>query len=78
MNDLQPILVRRKSAAQLIGIELRTFDRLNSGGLLGPRPSKLGGSLLWSVEELADWARHAGNGGLPNRQTWQEMRKRGG
>lgn len=74
-NDASHLLLNRRQAAASCGIGLRTWDRMNAAGMVGPKPCKLGGTLVWNAEELAEWARYAGNGRLPDRLSWQQMRR---
>ena len=55
--------------AQSLGTSVRTIHRLNSSGRL-PRPSRLGGQLRWSLEEISAWVA----AGMPDRKKWEQIR----
>ncbi len=57
----EPLAVRRKRAAGILGLATRTFDRMVSSGQL-PKPVYLGRIPVWRVEALRTWlaAREAG------------------
>ena len=62
------ILVPRRKAAELLGMGVRTFDRLRAAGLIGPSHVKLGGLHFYRVVELRAWC----EAGCPNRELWRE------
>jgi predicted DNA-binding transcriptional regulator AlpA len=64
-NPSPQLLLRRPEAAAACGKGVSTWDRMTAAGLT-PAPVKLGGSVLWSAEELAEWVRH----GCPPRTEW--------
>lgn len=70
------LMLRRPEAAAACGKGTSTWDKMTAAGLT-PTPIKLGGSVLWSAEELAAWVRH----GCPDRKSWapvwQEIVRRG-
>jgi predicted DNA-binding transcriptional regulator AlpA len=67
---LPPLLVRRREAARLCGLSPASWDRLVSAGLT-PAPVRLGGAVLWSVEDLRAWVA----AGCPDRRTWEALRE---
>ena len=69
----QPLAIRAKELAALLGVSLRQVWRLNAAGKL-PRPVRLGGSVRWLRKEIEAFV----GAGCPDRQTWEEMKKRGG
>jgi predicted DNA-binding transcriptional regulator AlpA len=65
-----PLLLPRAEAAHICGgLSKATWARLNSAGKI-PRPVRLGGRVLWRLEELRDWVR----AGCPDRQRWELFR----
>ena len=66
-NELKPILVRAKEAAQYCGLGLSTWRVQNCAGRI-PLGVRIGKTVRWRVEELQDWAR----AGCPDRETWME------
>lgn len=66
-DTLPPLMLRRAEAAAACGKGTSTWDRMTAAGL-NPAPIKLGGTVLWSAEELAAWVRHA----CPDRETWTQ------
>ena len=62
------ILVGAAEAAALCGISRSSLFRGDRTGEIGPRSFKIGRRRLWSVEELAAWARH----GCEPRSRWIE------
>jgi predicted DNA-binding transcriptional regulator AlpA len=72
---VDPLLWGRRDLARALGISLASLDRLEAGGRIGPRPVRLGGRLLYAVEECREWTRCRGpDGQLPDRRTWEAMR----
>ena len=76
-NVLAPILLSRQEAARVLGLGLRTFDRLNAAALLGPSPVRVGGSVRFRFQELQTWAA-SGNGRLPTRDEWNRQKHEAG
>jgi predicted DNA-binding transcriptional regulator AlpA len=64
------LMLRRHEAAAACGKGTSTWDKLVAAGMT-PKPTKLGGTLLWNVEELAAWTRH----GCPPRSEWEAIWK---
>src|SRR5262245_32528276 len=60
------ILVKNEQAAALIGVSPATFFRLRAGGLVGPDPIRLRGSVRWNLEEFQRWIA----AGCPNHKVW--------
>lgn len=65
---LPPGLLRREDAAPYCGVSLPTWDRWTAAGL-NPAAVKIGGAVLWSRHELAEWCRR----GCPDRKTWAAL-----
>ena len=63
------LLVAAPDAARLCGISRATWHRLRSAGKIGPAPIRLGGRVLWRVEELREWVRC----GCPPRREWEAL-----
>ncbi len=66
----QPLAIRAKELAALLGVSLRQVWRLSSSGKL-PKPLRLGGSVRWSLKEIEAFV----EAGCPDRQSWEAMRK---
>lgn len=62
------LMLRRPDAAAACGMGTSTWDRMTAAGL-NPAPIKLGGTVLWSAEELAAWVRF----GCPGRSVWEPI-----
>jgi predicted DNA-binding transcriptional regulator AlpA len=62
---LPPGLLRRERAARYCGAGVSTWDRWAAAGLT-PASIRLGGAVLWSRHELAEWCRY----GCPPRDEW--------
>jgi len=69
----QPLAIRAKELAALLGVSLRQVWRLSSSGKL-PKPLRLGGSVRWSLKEIEAFV----EAGCPDRQTWEEVKTQGG
>lgn len=68
-------LVSSAEAARLCGLSKASWLRLEARGAIGPRPGRLGGRVLWPVEELLDWLRHRdARGNWPDRKQWDALR----
>ena len=68
-----PEQVPAKLAAPLCGVSVATWHRLNSARKI-PAPVRLGGRVLWRVQELRDWM----GAGCPDRKTWEALKAAGG
>lgn len=66
---LEPVLVGRRKAASLCGVSVATWHRLMAAGKV-PASVRLGGRVLWRVEELRAWSA----AGCPDRRTWEALR----
>jgi len=73
VNQTQPLAIRAKELAALLGVSLRQVWRLSSSGKL-PKPLRLGGSVRWSLKEIEAFV----EAGCPDRASWEEMKTRGG
>ena len=62
----QCLLVDAREAGSLVGIDERTWRRLDARGQV-PAPIKVGKSARWPLRELAKWIQ----AGCPNRETWE-------
>jgi predicted DNA-binding transcriptional regulator AlpA len=62
------LLAPAPGAASLCGISEASWYRLKAAGKL-PAPVKLGGRVLWRVEELRRWCAE----GCPDLRTWQAL-----
>lgn len=62
------LMLRRHEAAAACGKGTSTWDKLTAAAMT-PKPTKLGGTLLWNVEELVAWTRH----GCPPRAEWEAI-----
>jgi predicted DNA-binding transcriptional regulator AlpA len=51
---IEPLLMPAAEAARLCGISEASWYRLKSAGML-PAPVKLGGRVLWRIEDLRLW-----------------------
>jgi predicted DNA-binding transcriptional regulator AlpA len=65
---IPPGLLRRAAAARYCGAGVSTWDRWTAAGLT-PAPVRIGGAVLWSRHELAEWCRH----GCPPRAEWEPI-----
>ena len=54
-KQIDPISLRAKQAAEVVGVSGRTWAALQSAGKLPPS-FKLGGCRLWRVSDLRLWA----------------------
>ncbi len=61
-------LLSAKTFGQRLSLSKRQIFRLNSCGKI-PAPIRIGGSVRWSEDEIADWLA----AGAPDRQTWEAM-----
>ena len=62
----EPLLVKPADAARLLGMSRSTLDKLEASGVIGPRPIRFGGKVLWSLTELRKWI----EAGCPGRVEW--------
>src|SRR5690349_9422785 len=68
-DDPEPLQVPAKVACKLAGVSLATWHRLHSAGKV-PAPVRLGGRVLWRLDELKSWIGH----GCPDRRAWEALR----
>ena len=61
----EPLLLPAPKAARLCGISEATWYRLKAAGKV-PVPVRLGGRVLWKVEELRRWCA----AGCPDQRSW--------
>jgi predicted DNA-binding transcriptional regulator AlpA len=71
--SVEPLLVPAATAAPLCGVSEASWYRLKAAGKL-PAPVRLGGRVLWRVEELRRWCA----AGCPDLRTWQALEHAGG
>lgn len=64
-----PLLVDARRLAVLLSLSVRTVRTLDAAGKL-PKPLRLGGRVLWKLEEIRSWL-DAGN---PPRNEWMARR----
>ncbi len=62
-NGSTPQLISAKTLAEKLDISRRTLQRLQSKGEVPP-PIRLGGSVRWNLDEVAEWIE---NGCFPER-----------
>src|SRR6187397_762165 len=67
-TSARALMLRRPEAAAVCGKGTSTWDRMTAAAM-NPAPIKLGGTVLWSAEELAAWVRH----GCPDRSEWEPL-----
>jgi predicted DNA-binding transcriptional regulator AlpA len=68
-NNEVPFLVGADGAAKVLGVSPGQLRNMNSSGHL-PSPVRLGGRVLWRVNELRDWVA----AGCPDRRAWESDR----
>lgn len=66
-DAVSPLMVTAQMAARMFSVSLRTWRMLDSAGKI-PKPTRLGGRVLWRLAELRRW----GAAGCPDRVTWQQ------
>lgn len=66
----RPLMVGADKAAHMCGISRTLWYDLRNAGRL-PQPVRLGGRVLWRVEEIQQWMM----AGCPSREKWQRMDK---
>ena len=54
-SSLPPRYLRTKEAARFLGLSPRTLEKHRTYGT-GPRYSKLGGRVVYSLDDLQEWA----------------------
>jgi predicted DNA-binding transcriptional regulator AlpA len=63
-------IITANELSLVIGVTPRQIWRLKAEGKL-PRSLRIGGSVRWSVKEVAAWI----DGGCPDRKTWENIKK---
>ena len=71
--SLPPVAVDAGEAAMMLGISRSMFYKLLDAGRIGPRGSRLGRCLRFSVAEMTAWA----EAGMPRREEWVHMWPKG-
>jgi len=71
IQTIEPLLLSAAKAAHLLGISRAHFYSMHSSGTLGPQPMRLGGRVLWSIDELKRWV----DADCPQRQKWVQIRR---
>lgn len=66
------LLVDFAEAARQLSISRALLYSMSADGRLGPAPLHIGRRALLNRRELSDWC----DCGLPNREKWQEIKKR--
>jgi len=64
-----PLVADAKGLAKLLGLGVRTIRTHDAAGKL-PKPLKLGGRVVWRLDELRAWL----DAGAPDRATWTALR----
>lgn len=71
-NSNAQLLIDATAAAELCGVSVRAWRRLDSAGKV-PRPVLLGSRLKrWRQQELEDWI----NAGCPSRRSWEAKKEK--
>jgi predicted DNA-binding transcriptional regulator AlpA len=70
---IEPLLVPAAAASRLCGVSEASWYRLKSRGKV-PLPVRLGGRVLWRVDELRRWCA----AGCPDLRTWQALENANG
>lgn len=55
--DLPPRLLRTPDASRYLGVSIRTLEKYRSYGG-GPTYRKIGGTVVYTLDDLEDWAAH--------------------
>jgi len=66
-------LLSSRAVAHILGLSPRTVHRYNSSGLI-IKPLRISGSVRYVQSELLAWIQ----AGMPDRRTWEAMKKTGG
>src|SRR5262245_22929557 len=67
-SAVEVLLVPAAEASRICGISEASWYRLKAGGKT-PLPVRLGGRVLWRVEELRRWCA----AGCPDRRSWEAL-----
>jgi predicted DNA-binding transcriptional regulator AlpA len=62
-------VVDARRLARLLTCGVRTIRTLDAGGRL-PRPLRIGGRVVWRLDEVSDWLA----AGAPDRDEWEARR----
>lgn len=65
----KPLAVDAKGLAAMLSLGLRTIRSADAAGKLPP-PVRVGGRVLWRVDEIRDWL----DAGAPDRATWDALK----
>jgi len=65
-QKLPPLLTGANGVARMLDSGLRTIRGMDAAGKL-PKPIRLGGKVLWSIDELKAWIA----AGAPPRDVWE-------
>jgi predicted DNA-binding transcriptional regulator AlpA len=69
---LSPLVADAKLLARLLGgVGVRSIRAWDAAGKL-PRPIRLGSRVVWLISEIRDFLA----AGAPDRQTWEQVKKR--
>ncbi len=68
--EIMPLMVEAAKAARLCGISRATWYANRKAGKV-PKPVRLGGRVLWRVDELQAWV----TAGCPPLARWENMKK---
>ncbi len=66
---VSPLVVAAKALAVMLDSSERTIRTWDAAGKL-PTPLRLGGGVVWRVDEIRDWLK----AGAPNRAHWAAIR----
>jgi predicted DNA-binding transcriptional regulator AlpA len=70
MEEVEPLVADAKRLATLLAVSLRSVRSMNASGKL-PRPVRIGGRVVWRMEEIRDWLA----AGAPDRAAWERMQE---
>ncbi len=68
---IQPLVVGKKGLCALGLGSVRHIERLLASGRFGPRPIRLGGKVVFDVEECRAWLK----AGAPDRKSWDAFKE---
>ena len=69
-NSLTPTLVDRKGVAAILGVGVRTVDRMNASEAI-PTPIRIGRLVKWRRSEIIAWAAEE----CPSRRRWEAIKR---
>ena len=67
--DVPPLVVDARRLAAMLNKSIRTVRVWDARGLI-PTPLRIGGSVVWRVDEIRDWL----DAGAPDRVRWSAIR----